>query len=45
MQLVEEAGMKVLEIKDADTGEAIRPESERIYVVAGQCGAKKMIEE
>ncbi len=33
-RLVERAGMTVLEMADADTGGAVRPESERIYVVA-----------
>lgn len=33
-QLVERAGMAVLEVMDVDTGEAVRPESERVYIVA-----------
>ncbi len=45
--LVERAGMKILEMTDADTGEAVTAESQRIYIVAqeqgkqtqGDCGA------
>lgn len=33
-QLIERAGMTVLEAMDADTGENVRPESQRIYIVA-----------
>ncbi len=36
--LVECAGMKVLEIKDADTGEEVTGESQRIYIVAQEQG-------
>lgn len=36
--LVERAGMKVLEIKDADTGEEVTGESQRIYIVAQEQG-------
>ena len=32
--LLEQAGLAVVEIKDADTGEAVTDVSERIYVVA-----------
>ena len=32
--LVEQAGLKVLEIKDSDTGEAAVETSERVYIVA-----------
>ena len=32
--LVEQAGLKVLEIKDSDTGEAAAETSERVYIVA-----------
>ena len=39
-QLVEQSGMEVLEMKDADTGEAVRAESERVYVVARERGKK-----
>ena len=35
--LLEEAGMEIVEILDADTREAVEPESERIYVVAREC--------
>lgn len=34
LRLVEEAGMKVVEVKDADTGEAVTEQSERVYMVA-----------
>lgn len=36
--LVERAGMKILELLDADTGEAVTDESARVYVVAGEQG-------
>lgn len=36
--LVERAGMKVLEIKDADTGKEVTGESQRIYIVAQEQG-------
>lgn len=36
--LVEQAGMTVVEIMDADTGEAVKNTSERIYVVAREQG-------
>ena len=36
--LVERAGMKVLELMDADTGEAATAESERVYIVAREQG-------
>ena len=32
--LVERAGMKILEIRDSDTGEAASETSERVYIVA-----------
>lgn len=35
--LLEEAGLEIVEILDADTREAVDPESERIYVVAREC--------
>lgn len=38
LQLVERSGMKVLEMADADTGEAVRPESERVCIVAKEQG-------
>ena len=34
---LEEAGLEIVEILDADTREAVDPESERIYVVAREC--------
>ena len=34
IRLVEEAGMEVVEVLDADTKQAITPESERIYIIA-----------
>ena len=37
-RLVEKAGMTVLEVKDADTGADITPESGRIFVVARERG-------
>lgn len=36
--LVERAGMKILEIRDADTGEAVTSVSERVYIVAREQG-------
>lgn len=36
--LVERAGMKLLEMMDADTGEAVTAESQRIYIVAREQG-------
>ena len=42
-RLVEEAGMAVVEIRDADTGEAVTEESQRVYVVAREQG--KLLEE
>lgn len=38
ISLVKQAGMAVLEIMDADTGEAVSEKSERVYVVARECG-------
>lgn len=38
LRLVEEAGMKVVEVKDADTGEAVTEQSERVYMVAREFG-------
>ena len=35
--LLEEAGLELMEILDADTREPVKPESERIYVVAREC--------
>ena len=32
--LVEQAGLKILEIMDSDTGEAVTETSERVYIVA-----------
>ena len=34
LALVEQAGLKILEIKDSDTGEAAAETSERVYIVA-----------
>lgn len=36
--LVEQAGMTVVEILDADTGEAVTEVSERVYFVVRECG-------
>lgn len=36
--LIKQAGMSVVEAMDADTGEAVTEKSERIYVVARECG-------
>lgn len=36
--LIEQAGMTLVEIKDADTGAAVTPESERVYIVAREYG-------
>lgn len=35
--LVERAGMAVAEVFDADTGEGVRAESERVYMIAKEC--------
>lgn len=40
--LVEQAGMTIVEILDADTQEPVTPESERVYIVAGECGKELM---
>ena len=32
--LVEQAGLKIMEIMDSDTGEAVTETSERVYIVA-----------
>ena len=32
--LVEQAGLKILEIMDSDTGETVTETSERVYIVA-----------
>lgn len=37
-QLVEQAGMTLVEVMDADTGEAVTAESERVYIVAREHG-------
>lgn len=37
-RLVEQAGMRVLEIRDADTGGQVSQTSERVYIVAGEQG-------
>ena len=37
-KLLERAGMLLVETRDADTGEAVTPESERIIIVAKECG-------
>ncbi len=37
-RLVEEAGMAVVEIRDADTGKEVTEESQRVYVVAREQG-------
>ena len=36
--LVEQAGMILLEMKDADTGSEVTPESQRVYIVARESG-------
>lgn len=36
--LVEQAGMILLEMKDADTGSDVTPESQRVYIVARESG-------
>ncbi len=43
--LVEQAGMQIVELLDADTKEAVREESERIYVVARECGKETTCEQ
>ncbi len=40
-KLVEQAGMKVLEVMDADTGKPVTPESERVYLVAEEQGKSR----
>lgn len=37
-ELLEKAGLKVLFMKDADTDEEVTAQSERVYVVARECG-------
>lgn len=44
-RLVEQAGMTVVELTDADTGETVRPESERVLVVARECTKKSCSQE
>lgn len=41
VKLIEQAGMKLLEMKDADTGKEVTAESQRVYIVAGECGKNK----
>lgn len=36
VRLVEQAGLRVAEVRDADTGEAVTEKSERVYVVASE---------
>ena len=38
LRMVEQAGMKVLEIRDADTNQEVTDVSQRVYIVAGECG-------
>lgn len=40
VRLVEQAGLELLEMKDADTGEDVRPDSERVYIVAREQGKR-----
>lgn len=42
--LVERAGMKILEMTDADTGEGVTAESQRIFIVAREQG-KQVVDE
>ena len=44
-RLVEQAGMTVVEMKDADTGEAVTAESERVYLVAREHGKENQVGE
>ena len=37
-RLLEQAGLLLVEIRDADTGEAVTSESERVIVIARECG-------
>ena len=39
-RMVTDAGMQVVAIKDADTGEDVNEYSERVYVVAREQGKK-----
>ena len=41
--LVEQAGMTIVEIMDADTHEPVTPESERVYIVARECGKTPIV--
>lgn len=38
LSLVEQAGLTLVEVRDADTGETVTAESQRVYVVARECG-------
>lgn len=38
VRLVQKAGMDLVEMKDADTGEEVTDESQRVYIVARECG-------
>ncbi len=40
--LLRQAGMQVVEVTDADTGEAVREQSERVLVVAKECGKESL---
>lgn len=41
-RLVEQAGLQIMELLDADTGESVTPESERVYVVARECRKQQL---
>lgn len=38
VRLIEKAGMSLVEMKDADTGEDVTKVSQRVYIVARECG-------
>lgn len=42
--LVEQAGMTILEMMDADTHSTVTPESERVYIVARECGKEPIVQ-
>ena len=43
-ELVTKAGMSVIEALDADTKGPVRPDSERIYIIAGKSGADTSVQ-
>ena len=43
-ELVTKAGMSIIEALDADTKGPVRPDSERIYIIAGKSGADTSVQ-